>query len=292
MLNFFILILIYTCIYAFMSLGQNLITGYSGMLSLCAAGFFAIGSYTTAILTTSFGWSFWATLPVAALLSALMGVLIGLPTLRLKGDYLAIITLACGEVIKNILLNLDITGGASGYIGIPRYTNFAFAYIFAIITVYATYALIKSRFGRVVMAVRDNEIAAESSGVNINRVKMLAFVFAAFFAGVAGSLYAHLMTYVDPGTFNSAISFNCIAIVVLGGLANFPGTLISALFLSILPEYLRQFEFLFQYRMIAYGAVLVIVMWLNHSIPGEKLKSTVVGFFRKILKKKEVEEVA
>ena len=115
MLNFFILILIYTCIYAFMSLGQNLITGYSGMLSLCAAGFFAIGSYTTAILTTSFGWSFWATLPVAALLSALMGVLIGLPTLRLKGDYLAIATLGFAEIVRNIINNWDaLTNGPMG----------------------------------------------------------------------------------------------------------------------------------------------------------------------------------
>ena len=183
MLNFFILILIYTCIYAFMSLGQNLITGYSGMLSLCAAGFFAIGSYTTAILTTTFGWSFWATLPIAALLSALMGVLIGLPTLRLKGDYLAIATLGFAEIVRNIINNWDaLTNGPMGIQRIPMITVFGIKIspyqkygfllmevIMLVICWFLFERLASSRMGRALEAIREDEIAANSMGINVTK---------------------------------------------------------------------------------------------------------------------------
>ena len=127
-------------------------------------------------------------------------------------------------------------------------------------------------------------------GIRLFPNKVIVFTISAIFAGIAGSLYAHLMTYVEPATFNANLSFTCISIVVVGGLGNFTGTLIGALFLTILPEYLRRFDFLFKYRMIAYGLVLVIVMWLNHSIPGLKLKQGFAAFFRKLLHRKAAEE--
>ena len=260
-------ILISICINVILVVSLNITTGFLGQLTLGHAGFMAIGAYVAAFLTKEVfsiagAIDFILATLIAGVVAMVFGVIICLPTLRLKGDYLAIITLACGEVIKNILLNLDITGGASGYIGIPRYTNFAFAYIFAIITVYATYALIKSRFGRVVMAVRDNEIAAESSGVNINRVKMLAFVFAAFFAGVAGSLYAHYIGILEPKIFDFDKSIEILVMVVLGGMGSIKGSVIAAVVLTVLPEMLRGADNL---RMLIYALSLIIIMLFKYS---------------------------
>ena len=204
MLNFFLLILIYSGIYALMALGQNVITGYGGMLSLTQAGFFAIGSYATAILSTRFGFSFWATLPPAALLSALCGLLIGLPTLRLKGDYLAIATLGFGEIVRNVLNNWDsLTRGPMGIQKIPMpsifgfvinpYTKYAFL-VMVIIFVAIAYVLFqrlaRSRMGRALAAIREDEIAAEAMGINITKYKVYAFILGASVAGIAGSLQA------------------------------------------------------------------------------------------------------
>ena len=286
------------------AMSLNLLMGIGGTVSFGHAAFYSIGAYTTACLYYHFGTQYSTNFIFVIIVTALAGLLLAVPMSRITGRYVTIITLSYAEIVNLIIKNWDkVTQGQMGIVGIPTISIFGFklkskimffyfALLFVVITYVMMQCLVKSKLGRNLQAMRDDPIAAEAMGIKLFPNKVIIFTISAIFAGIAGSLYAHLMTYVDPGTFNSAISFNCIAIVVLGGLANFPGTLISALFLSILPEYLRQFEFLFQYRMIAYGAVLVIVMWLNHSIPGEKLKSTVVGFFRKILKKKEVEEVA
>ena len=220
MFNFFLLILIYTCIYSFMSLGQNLITGYTGMLSLCGAGFFAIGSYTTAILTTKCGWSFWLTLPVAALLCALMGVLIGLPTLRLKGDYLAIATLGFAEIVRNIINNWDsLTNGPMGIQRIPIIKFFGFSvspynkYAFLLLEVilllicyFLLERLASSRMGRALEAIREDEIASSSLGINVTKYKVVAFALGAAVTGIAGTLQAEFVLSVAPGTYVFMVS--------------------------------------------------------------------------------------
>ena len=188
-----------------------------------------------------------------------------------------------------------------GIVGIPNITLFGYRFktkiqffYFALIFVILTYIflkwLVESKLGRNLQAMRDDSIAAEAMGIKLFPNKVIVFTISAIIAGIAGSLYAHLMTYVEPATFNANLSFNCISIVVVGGLGNFTGTLIGSLFLTILPEYLRRFEFLFKYRMIAYGMVLVIVMWLNHSIPGLKLKQSVQKFFARLLHRKTADQ--
>ncbi|MDD4647992.1 MAG: branched-chain amino acid ABC transporter permease, partial [Sphaerochaeta sp.] len=235
MLNFFLLILIYSGIYALMSIGQNIITGYGGMLSLTQAGFFAIGSYATAILTTQFGWSFWATLPVAFVVSALFGLLIGLPTLRLKGDYLAIATLGFGEIVRNVLNNWDsLTNGPMGIQRIPMpvifgftinpYKKYAFlvmVIVFVIIAYFLFQRLARSRMGRALSAVREDEIAAQSMGINITKYKVYAFILGASVAGIAGSLQATFTLSVTPGTYTFMVSVMVLCMVVLGGMGNF-----------------------------------------------------------------------
>ncbi len=191
MLNFILLILIYTGIYALMAIGQNLITGYVGLLSLTQAGFFAIGSYATAILSVTYGWNFWLTIPVAAFLSGIFGLLIGLPTLRLKGDYLAIATLGFGEIVRNILNNWDsVTKGPMGIQKIPMisllgvkispYTKWGFlvlVWIFVAVFYFLFENLAKSRIGRALEAIREDEIAASSMGINVTRYTVWTFIF-------------------------------------------------------------------------------------------------------------------
>ena len=219
MFNFFLLILIYSGIYALMAIGQNVITGYGGMLSLTQAGFFAIGSYATAILATRYGFSFWTTLPVAVLISAFFGFLIGLPTLRLKGDYLAIATLGFGEIVRNVLNNWDsLTNGPMGIQRIPMpdlfgftinpYRKYAFlvmVFVFVGIAYFLFQRLARSRMGRALTAIREDEIAAQAMGINITKYKVYAFVLGASVAGIAGSLQAVFTLSVTPGTYTFKI---------------------------------------------------------------------------------------
>jgi branched-chain amino acid transport system permease protein len=187
----------------------------------------------------------------------MFGIVIGLPALRLKGDYLAIITLGFGEIIRVIILNLKFTGGAYGLKGIGRQTTVTWVYIFVLITIYVISALIKSRHGRAILSIREDEIAAEASGIPTTYYKALAFTVSAGFAGVAGGLYAHYLSILDPSTFGFMRSVEILVIVVLGGLGSIFGSVISAAVLTILPELLRQFE---QYRMVIYSLLLVAVM--------------------------------
>ena len=210
-MSFFLLILIYTGIYALMAIGQNLITGYGGMLSLCQAGFYGIGAYATAILTVTFGWNFWATLPVAIGLSALFGLLIGLPTLRLNGDYLAIATLGFGEIVRNVLNNwVSLTNGPMGIQRIPMveifgfqinpYRKVAFAilvWVFVVALYFIFKRFAKCRLGRALMAISEDEIAAGSMGINVTIYKVVAFMLGASSAGLAGSFFA-VYSLSDP----------------------------------------------------------------------------------------------
>lgn len=284
------------------AMSLNLLMGIGGTVSFGHAAFYGIGAYTTACLWYHLGWNYSQNFLLVILITGLAGLLLALPMSRITGRYVTIITLSFAEIVNLILKNWDqVTLGQMGIVGIPninlfgfRFTNktqfFYFALVFVILTYILMNWLVDSKLGRNLQAMRDDAIAAEAMGIRLFPNKVIVFTISAIFAGIAGSLYAHLMTYVEPSTFNANLSFNCISIVVVGGLGNFAGTLIGSLFLTILPEYLRRFDFLFKYRMIAYGLVLVIVMWLNHSIPGLKLKQSVTGFFRKLLHKQTVDQ--
>jgi len=284
------------------AMSLNLLMGIGGTVSFGHAAFYSIGAYTTACLWYHFGWDYSTTFIFVILVTGLAGLLLALPMSRITGRYVTIITLSFAEIVNLIIRNWDpVTLGQMGIVGIPNITLFGFRFktkiqffYFTLIFVILTYIflkwLVESKLGRNLQAMRDDSIAAEAMGIKLFPNKVIVFTISAIIAGIAGSLYAHLMTYVEPATFNANLSFNCISIVVVGGLGNFTGTLIGALFLTILPEYLRRFEFLFKYRMIAYGMVLVIVMWLNHSIPGLKLKQNVRKFFARLLHRKTADQ--
>lgn len=278
MLNFFLLILIYTGIYSLMALGQNVITGYAGMLSLCQAGFFAIGSYVTAILCVKLGWGFFATLPVAALLSALVGVLIGLPTLRLKGDYLAIATLGLGEIIRNVINNWDsLTNGPMGIQKIPKpqflgvvinpYNKWGYLLmvtVFVVIFYLLLRHLANSRMGRALEAIREDEIAAGSMGINVTKYKVCSFAIGAAVAGVAGSLQAGFSLSVTPGTYTFMVSVMVLCMVVLGGMGNFLASILGAFIIQLI-SYFPQLvgissSFPAQFKQILFGLILVLMM--------------------------------
>lgn len=256
-------ILLSACINVILVVSLNLTTGFLGQLTLGHAGFMAVGAYASAYCTKAvFTFlpgiiSFPLALLVGGLVAVVFGIIIGFPTLRLRGDYLAIITLAFGEVIRTILLNLDFVGGAKGYSGITRYSNFTWAYFIAVITIVIVIALVKSRHGRAIISVREDEIAAEASGINTSYYKILAFVFAAFFAGIAGGLYAHYMGIIEPKTFTFNKSIEILVMVVLGGMGNIKGAVISAIALTILPEMLRSAA---SYRTLMYALALIGMM--------------------------------
>ena len=195
-----------------------------------------------------------------------MGLLVGLPALRLKGDYLAIVTLACGEIIKTIINNLSVTGGAKGldtseiYADTRTLLPFAIVLIFLVVLVMMN--LKNSRHGRAIMAIRDNRIAAESNGVNVTYYKLMVFVLAAFFAGMAGVLYGHTLANIKPAMFDYNMSIEILVIVVLGGMGSIRGSIIATIILRALPEVLRQVA---DYRMLAYSVLLIVIMLLNSS---------------------------
>ncbi|MDO4567129.1 MAG: branched-chain amino acid ABC transporter permease, partial [Oscillospiraceae bacterium] len=249
-------------IYVIAAVSLNLTCGFLGQLPLGHAGFMALGAYTSALITKSadFGsdfLNFLVALLAAGLVSAVFGFVIGLPALRLKGDYLAIITLAFGEMIRVIINNLGFTGGAMGLKQIPRYTSFTWVYAVCLVTVFVSYTLIHSKHGREIISIRENEIAAESCGVNITYFKSLTFVIAAFFAGLAGALYANYIGTISPSIFDFNKSIEILVMVVLGGMGSIVGSVVSASVLTALPEMLRGFD---DYRMVAYSLLLVVVM--------------------------------
>lgn len=278
MFNFLILILIFTALYALLAIGQNLITGYVGILSLCQAGFFAIGSYTTAILTTSCGFNFWFTVPLAGIFAALSGVLIGMPTLRLKGDYLAIATLGFGEIVRNVLLNWDsLTNGPLGISRIPMIKIFnltinpykKIGYLFLVWTVvlvfYFLYEhLARCRIGRAFEAIREDEIAASSLGINTTLYKVIAFALGAFIAGVAGSFQAAFTLSVTPSSYTFMVSIMVLCIVVLGGMGNFKAVILASLILQLVSEFPRIVGLSNiippQFKQILFGLILVVLM--------------------------------
>lgn len=268
-------------IYIIVAVSLNIATGYLGQLPLGHAGFMSIGGYSCSILimrlmpVLGVGMRDFVTATPAAcalfvggvlfggVMAALAGVVIGVPALRLKGDYLAIITLGFAEIIRVVMLNIDgvvgfeLTGGAKGLTGIPSYTSFMNTFVVVVISLFLIHTMMKSRHGRAILAIRDNEIAAEASGVNVTYYKTLAFVSSAFFAGVGGALYAGCIGVMEPAKFGFMKSIEILVMVVLGGMGSMLGSTISATVLTILPEALRAFA---DYRMVAYAVVLILVM--------------------------------
>lgn len=257
-----------------MALSLNLISGQTGQFSLGHAGFMAIGAYGSAAVTVlahpflAHTFSFLHPFALETLifllglfaggfLSAFAGLLVGFPTLRLRGDYLAIATLGFAEIIRVIILNLDELGGARGLGDIPEDANFFWIYLFVLITLFTISNLISSPKGKALLAIREDEIAAESVGINIARYKVIAFVIGAFFAGIGGGLFAHLMTYLHPNSFTFLKSVEFVVMIVLGGMGSLTGTLISSTLITILPELLRAAS---EWRMIIYSLLLIIMM--------------------------------
>ncbi len=249
-------------IFVIAAVSLNLTCGFLGQLPLGHAGFMAIGAYTTGLITLNMdlgseSLNFTIALLASGLIAAVFGVLIGLPALRLKGDYLAIITLAFGEMIRVIILNLDFTGGALGLKSIPRYTSFPWIYWLCVVTCFVCYTLVHSKGGRAILSIRENEIAAESCGINTTYYKTMTFTLAAFFAGIAGGLYSCYIATITPGDFGFMKSIEILVMVVLGGMGSIVGSVISASALTVLPELLRAFD---AYRMVVYSLLLVLVM--------------------------------
>ena len=266
--NYILEVLSNAWFYVVLCLGLNIVVGYAGLLDLGYAAFFAVGAYTTGILTSHFGVNFWLTIPCAIVLASLAGVIIGGPTLRLRSDYLAIVTLGFGEIVRIAARNLKITGGASGLIGINRPVFFGvelnqiyhyyYAFlILAVIAVFAAYRLQHSRLGRAWQYVREDEDAAEAMGIDRVAVKLCAYVIGAVFAGVAGCFFAAKMTAISPETFTFSQSVLILLGVVFGGMGKIPGVIIGALALVFFPEVFRAIGTM---RILVFGIVMLIIM--------------------------------
>lgn len=299
--SYYYQIIIYCGINIVLATSLNLINGYTGQFSLGHAGFMAIGAYVSAALSTYFaptllsvfgdgvlGRSVWfiAVLAIGGGGAALAGIIVGVPSLRLKGDYLAITTLGFSEIIRVVIQNLSVIGASQGFRGvyiydngvrslemvpelgsvtyrfydIPKYTDFFWAFLVVAIIIFGITNLMKSTYGRGFIAVKDDEIAAEAMGINTTKFKVTAFVIGAFFAGVAGGLYAHFLQYINPEDFNFLKSVEIVAMVILGGMGSTLGVVIAAIVLTVLPELLRDVQ---QYRMIIYALLLIIMMLLR-----------------------------
>lgn len=270
-------LIIPVCVNVILAVSLNLLTGFLGELTLGHAGFMSIGAYTGSIFTLYANLPMAIELPIALFLggvvAAIFGFLIGVPVLRLKGDYLAIVTLAFGEIIRAVINVIGITNGARGLNKIPTYTtyrNFTIVYLLVIITIIIIVNLVKSRHGRAISAIRDNYIATESIGIKLSNFKILTFVVAAFFAGIAGVIYAHNVSIIKPTTFDYNKSIEILVIVVLGGIGSIKGSIIAAIILTILPEMLRGAD---NFRMLLYAVVLIVMMLFNGSGAKERLYS-------------------
>lgn len=260
--NYYQGILVLIMINIILSVSLNLVTGFLGQLTLGHAGFMAIGAYTSAIFTRYVDLPEALQLPVALLISgiiaAIFGIIIGIPALRLRGDYIAILTLGFGEMIRGLIVYFsNITGGAKGFIGIPFYSNFSVVFWITIATIFILNTLINSRHGRAIISIREDEIASEASGINIVYYKILAFCVSAFFAGIAGSLFAHYQGVLEPSKFNYNYSIEILIMVVFGGMGSLTGSIIATIILVAIPELLSQFS---QYRMLIYSILLILIM--------------------------------
>ncbi len=255
-----------------LAVSLNLVNGYTGQFSLGHAGFMSVGAYLAAAVTVFAGPKFLGddggtalqqgilflvALLAGGLSAAVAGLLVGVPSLRLKGDYLALVTLGFGEIIRVIFQNVEVLGGALGLNGIPAYTTIFWVLAFVAITVFVVVCLVHSTYGRGFLATHDDEIAAESVGLNTTRYKIVAFVVGAFFAGIAGGLYGHFKMTITPTGFDFTKSIEIVVMVILGGMGNTIGVILAAILLTLLPEVLRPVA---EYRMVIYSFLLIVLM--------------------------------
>ncbi len=265
--GYYIQVLMFAGINIMMTASLNLVNGFTGQFCIGHAGFMSLGAYGAAVMTSMvFGnveaapvqiLVFILGLIVGGLVAMIAGVLIGLPSLKLKGDYLAIVTLAFGEIVRALLRLVKPIGGARGMIGIPGYANLGWILFFMALTLYLLRNLIYSPYGRAFIAIRDNEVAADAMGINTTKYKMTAFCIAAFIAGVAGGLYAHVISFIQPDNFSFTKSSDFLVYLYAGGSGSLTGSVVGATLLTILPEFLR---FLADWRLAVYAVILVIVM--------------------------------
>ncbi len=269
-------ILVITGIYVILTLSLNLIVGYTGLPALGHAAFFAMGAYASSLLALNLGLSPWLGLPAGAVCAALLGVVIAVPALRLKGDYLALATFGAGVIVYSIAKNwVSLTRGPMGLPGIPGFSVFGFglseiwAYLilvtlFVILTYFVMGRVVDSPFGRILRGIREDEIATQTMGKDVNRHKVQVFVIGAFFAGIAGSLYAHYITFIDPSSFTVMESITILLMVVFGGMGNLTGSFVGAAVLVIFPEMLRFLgmpsSVAAPLRQMIYGLLLIVLM--------------------------------
>jgi len=274
---YFFFFIMYAGINIILAVSLNLVNGFTGQFSMGHAGFMSVGGYVSAYLTMALiPWFakqgvhgvfaetlvFLFALYLGGIAASAVGYLVGIPSLRLKGDYLAIITLGFGEIIRVIILNVDAIGGARGMPGIPGLSSFGWVYTTVVFTLFWVWRIMRTSHGRAFLAVREDEIAAEAMGVNTTRAKVRAFVIGAFFAGVAGGFFAHYLSYLNPQTFDFNRSFEIIIMVVLGGMGSISGSVIAAIFLTAIREALRPLQELtkIDFRMVIYSVMLIVLM--------------------------------
>jgi branched-chain amino acid transport system permease protein len=282
--NYYLTVLTSVCVYAMLGLGLNIVVGYAGLLDLGYAAFFAIGAYTTAYLLTNptiaiGSWSvtfpvpsFWLLLPISAVVAAAFGVLIGFPTLRLRSDYLAIVTLGFGEITRISVTNLDWTGGPNGLYAVPQPTFRGFTFTLPLhyyylilglllVTLFCVARLARSRIGRAWAYIREDELAAAAMGINTIRLKLLAYALGAVWGGIAGSFLAVQLSAVSPDSFTFSQSVQILIIVVLGGLGSIPGVILGAIVVEVTPELLRNLPAdLINWRLLLFSLALIALM--------------------------------
>ena len=283
--DFYLQILQQIGINIILAVGLNLIVGFSGQFSLGHAGFMAIGAYAAAIIGSKSATypAFFAAMVLGAVIAGTVALIVGIPTLRLKGDYLAIATLGVSEIIRILIINGgDLTNGAAGILGIPAFTNWQMVYFFVVITTILTINFLRSPIGRATLSVREDEIAAGSVGVNTTKIKVVAFVFGAITASIAGSLQAGFIGSVVPKDYTFINSINVLIIVVFGGLGSMTGTVVAAIVLGILNMVLQNVASI---RMIIYSLALILVMIFR---PGGLLGTWELSLSRFFKKDKEV----
>lgn len=240
-----------------LAVSLNLITGFTGQFSLGHAAFMSVGAYASAVVTAKMGMPFPIGLIAGALFAMIAGIIIGIPTLRLKGDYLAIATLGFGEIVRIVILNNEYLGGASGLMDIPQYTNWTWLYFMTALTIIFIKNFVDSKSGRACIAIREDEIAAESMGVNTTYYKVLAFAVGAFFAGIAGALYSGYFYFIKPDAFGFMKSIDILVIVVFGGMGSIIGSVVGAIALTVISLLLQSFP---ELRMVIYAVILFMIM--------------------------------
>jgi branched-chain amino acid transport system permease protein len=255
-----------------LAVSLNLINGFTGQFSIGHAGFMAVGAYSAAYFSVNYGAHLATTLGegtlgwvvsltfatlVGAAVAAVAGLVVGVPSLRLKGDYLAIVTLGFGQIIVVLLNNIEAIGGARGYSGIPIVKSFFWIFLVAALTIIIVHNIVNSAFGRALISIREDELAAEAMGVNTTRYKVLAFVISSAMAGAGGALLAHFDGYLNPKSFEFIRSFEILIMIILGGLGSIVGSVLGAILLTVLPEALRGFA---EYRMVIYSVLLILLM--------------------------------